>query len=483
MALTSQVVFSIIDSEQYGHQNYHLVHSFDDYSIIIGQSQVVDNVQVVAAINVVKITNEGIIEMDSIIYEEANTRFDIYTTGYFSISRNDTIYAIFNKEGEIYTELNYLHLFVLNKHGHLLYNAELVQNSEDHLVRAINSTIDNNLILIGGQSYPGYEAKLFLTKIDVLGNVLWEKEINYSTSNWTTGYCVAQMPNGDYIISGDTYIGTDPNGDFQMYYARTDSLGNVLWEHEMGAAGVWDNPAWFELRTDGGINLFGGYNAEPFFAKVNPDGEIYLEQYYSFEGRSVIRPPIRLADKYIFLVANITGNLVSNYVWTMDTNFNKISSTQLEFMDFTSNQVQDVKLSADCGLVMCGYRYSGQGNKGLIVKTNLAGESCGEPDCYDEYINEYGDCVSTSIETGMVAVESGVMISPNPMSDQFIITLKDQEISPKAIKIFTADGRQVMEMDYREEVLVSSLSAGLYLVEIVGEGFSYFAKVVVSKYE
>jgi hypothetical protein len=478
--LQSQPVFSLIeDSDEY-HYHYVFVQDFADYSIVIGFRQTLyDSIH--TDILSIRLDHTGNILAEEILYSIDDVTFGIASTGYGCMLINDKIYANINR---VYGYVNgvkiwHPHLFVLDTMGYLLHEQAIIQSEHKEIVMSINKTMDDNLILCGWRENSESSIGILLIKTDTLGNVLWEKEINHAESTRSTGYCVAQMPNGDYIISGDTYIGTAPNGDFQMYYARTDSLGNVLWEQEMGAAGVWDNPAWFELRTDGGINLFGGYNQEPYFAKADGNGIIYLEKFYSLEGNSASRFPIRYGDNYIFTIINIPG-IVENYVWTMDTNFNKISSTQLEFMDFTSNQVQDVKLSADCGLIMCGYRNSGQGNKGLIVKTNLAGESCGEPDCYDEYINEYADCMSTSIGNGIALEETGVMISPNPVIDRFAIILKDQSIRPKGIKIFTSDGRQVMKMDYREEVLVGSLRAGLYFVEIVGDGFSHYAKIVVS---
>ena len=312
-----------------------------------------------------------------------------------------------------------------------------------------------------------------------MGSVIWHKDIKYQELYWISGFCVAQMPNGDFIISGDTYVGNPPDGDWQMYYARTDSMGNVLWEHDLGVEGVWDNPAWFELREDGGFNLFGGYNQEPYFAKIDGDGNILLEKFYSFEGISASRFPIRYQDKYHFLISQFNA-VVKNYLWVVDSNFNTISNHQIGWEANTSNQVQDIKLSTDCALVMCGYRNGNAGQSGLLLKTTLEGFNCGYPDCYDEYINEYADCMSTSIGNGIALEETGVMISPNPVSDRFAIILEDQSIKPKGIKIFTSDGRQVMKMDYREEVLVGSLRAGLYFVEIVGDGFSHYAKIVVS---
>ncbi len=73
---------------------------------------------------------------------------------------------------------------------------------------------------------------------------------------------------------------------------------------------------------------------------------------------------------------------------------------------------------------------------------------------------------------------SQILVAPNPAREKFYLTLQDKTIRPQWIKLYTTDGREVMKMDYSEEVDIRLLSAGLYLVEVMGDTGSYYSKLV-----
>jgi len=78
--------------------------------------------------------------------------------------------------------------------------------------------------------------------------------------------------------------------------------------------------------------------------------------------------------------------------------------------------------------------------------------------------------------------DTRIQVLPNPVRDHFTITIKDEGIRPKEIRIYSADGEDVMKMNYRDQIDISDMNIGLYLLEVVdGEGRFYYSKFVVSE--
>jgi len=475
--LKAQVVYFLYVESPDTNINYHHLHSFADYSIVTGAKSYFHGNDVVSDIVASKVPYDGSEMEEFVIETQINTLYGIEATGFTSVQINDKIYFVLNREYGLYSFNFHPQLFAIDTLGQLIFSREFVLvEAVFEVIYAINKTNDNGIVMVGTRDYDLNNRPLLMLRLDSLGHLLWEKEIYYQAQYRAEGFCVAQMPDGDFIISGSTYIGTSPYGEFQIYYARTDSMGNVIWEHDFGADNVLDAPAKVYLENDTSIIIFGGYNQEPFIGRVTGDGELYDETYLDVGPQSNSRLFLRLDSTYIIHYYTYYG-LAHNYLQYFDQEFNLLETRTLYLDSLNTVQIQDMKLGKDCSLVMCGYKFSSP-LQGYLLKTDLTGETCPEPNCYDEYENEYADCMDTGIDTGIPPPSSEFMNYPNPVIDKFTITLKDQFIRPQGIRLYTSDGRQVMEMNYRDEVDLSDYSSGLYLLELVGEGISYYGKIV-----
>ncbi len=93
---------------------------------------------------------------------------------------------------------------------------------------------DGGFLLLGskGDFFGGLSTwDMFLTKLDSLGNIEWEK--TYGGTGFERSSSIAQDRDGGFIIGGHSRsTPTEANGDGLII--KTDSLGNVLWQKKYG---------------------------------------------------------------------------------------------------------------------------------------------------------------------------------------------------------------------------------------------------------
>ena len=95
---------------------------------------------------------------------------------------------------------------------------------------SIYKTQDGNFIICGHSSGVDPLHDLYLLKIDVAGNVLFEK--HYGGAAHDGGTDAAELSNGDLILVGET--NSDGNGSRRAFFIRTDKNGEVLEEDSYG---------------------------------------------------------------------------------------------------------------------------------------------------------------------------------------------------------------------------------------------------------
>jgi hypothetical protein len=127
--------------------------------------------------------------------------------------------------------------------------------------RSVRQTSDGGFIIAGStKSFGGGDFDVYLVKTDVQGDTSWTRCHGLIEGD-DHGYSVRQAADGGYFIAGSTY--SFGQGDSDGYLVRTDSQGNMLWDHNYGSAGN-DYFEWMEIDTDGGCILVGAtYVATP----------------------------------------------------------------------------------------------------------------------------------------------------------------------------------------------------------------------------
>jgi hypothetical protein len=117
--------------------------------------------------------------------------------------------------------------------GNNLWEREFAGNEDMHLFY-VSKTSDGGYVLTGNdRSYSDNLYDTFLIKTDAEGNEEWtqifqnSKDLDGLNDNYigSSGYCVKQVPNGGYIISGTIYHGGSYEDEWDCWLIKTDENG------------------------------------------------------------------------------------------------------------------------------------------------------------------------------------------------------------------------------------------------------------------
>ena len=155
--------------------------------------------------------------------------------------------------------------------------------------RFVRQTEDGGYIVVGSAL-----GNLFVLKTDRNGEKVWDKVYPRPGGNTVLGECIWQTPDGGYIVSGTANRGGTYGQD--MYAARIDGTGNMLWENFYYPTGLdktngdeYGHSVW--PTSDGGY-IIGGSSwtsvnwPKPALLKLDANGnEQWLKVLKEIDGR------------------------------------------------------------------------------------------------------------------------------------------------------------------------------------------------------
>ncbi len=140
-----------------------------------------------------------------------------------------------------------------------------------YLLRQLTKTFEEDIVLIGGWMPYGKEIRIWMAKTDSLGNLIWERSFG-SGIGYYQGHSVVQTSDHGYAIGGYLfYIGDKFSGD--PIVIKTDSLGNQEWFKNLGGP-FKGNKAMLTLDNDGNI-IVGTMDCE-FQLDYDPESRINI---------------------------------------------------------------------------------------------------------------------------------------------------------------------------------------------------------------
>ncbi|MBE2281559.1 MAG: T9SS type A sorting domain-containing protein [Ignavibacteriaceae bacterium] len=322
----------------------------------------------------------------------------------------------------------------LDLNGNVVWDKSYPNGAE---TRDITQTGDSGYVMCGG-SFSGY-----ICKLDTLGNLLWEK---YYDDTPQTFYKIEPSIGGGYVVCGDKFI----NGTWKAYLMKIDGAGNIIWESSYQYRFVSSF-----VSTNFGFIILGGYYSNSYYRiviiKTDLNGNALLTDTISKNNNSDFSPNIiRLeSNKYIVSYRSSLNNENRHVgkVCQFDTNLNKIREINL-FSDLNSVYLQNMIKAPDSNLddIIC-----------------FGGAEPNNPHDVDLYAIRIDSALSQpppiSVNTISNQVpEKNELIQnyPNPFNGSTMIKFTVNKSNFVQIKVFDVLGREV------ETLVTEVLSAGTY---------------------
>lgn len=437
-------------------------------------------------------------------YEYAEEIIQLYDTGYATIGSS----SLSGSSSDVY-------LLRVDSLGNYLWSKTYGGNQSDN-GESIVETPDSGFVIAGHTNsfgVGGFDA--YLIKTDKDGNLEWQK--TYGGSDWDFAHSVILMPDGGYVIAGETYSSGLGNND--VYLIRTDSLGNSIWQRTFGTSQN-DNASDILLALDGNLYVSGTTNGlgnggnDTYILKVDINGNLIWEKTIGTlqddVGNAISQHEINNKlvicgytngignGGYDFMYATTNylgdslsmlanGTIIDNFgydiifknsspkaFWSAGGNHNSTSlgkdfqyyytTTHGNFISgnsFGYISDEEAKSVSDCidgSLILAGYS-SDLGNGGTdIYLVKLF------PDLtVDPTITQHLDITSNNEINNNFSID----LYPNPCSDFLEINyLLNNNVD---IKIFNLNGKEVVNrknINSGDKINITNLSKGAYIAQI-----------------
>ncbi len=239
-------------------------------------------------------------------------------------------------------------------------------------------TSDGGYAILGATfSYGAGGYDVYLLKLDSLGDTLWSKTFGGSEADY--GYDIQETVDGGLILVGATQ--SQGAGGKDVYLAKTDSVGTMLWTRTFGGASDDDGRS-VRQTDDGGYVVAGTTQSygpgltDLYLIKTNANGDtLWTRAYGSVSGET--GSAVRITPDGGYIAVGTTGGFGSGYssLYAVRTDADGDSVWADAFGGDKADMGYSVAIVPDSGFVFVGATASfGAGYSDMyIVKTTHDG--------------------------------------------------------------------------------------------------------------
>lgn len=360
--------------------------------------------------------------------------------------------------------------------------SDVLQEADGGLaILGYTSSVDGDIVMPPGDSVKKAD-NIWLVRTDSNGLIKWQKIIG--GSKYDRGVSIARAPHGGYYILGNSNSPdydcgcTPPDSRFSdIYIARLDSLGDIMWSRCMGGSdgmvsavtiiedGSGGLFAAANVRT-GGRDLSGIYlgNGDLWLIRLDSSNRLLLNKCYGSSSNAEWVSGIALGkDSTLWIAArsNGQGGMVDTAfgesdAWVINTDMaGNILYTKV-LGGRKSETAAAIHQLKDSSIVVVG-SYDGPAEPGSeFLKTYLGGKA-------DAFSAHIGIPTFNKLETA-VKLGNDITIYPNPAED--IVHITSNSDIQQNMSITDATGRMCYSGNLKpgkSSIDVSKFPTGVYL--------------------
>ena len=202
----------------------------------------------------------GEVGLSQITFQKSYSSF-----GGYGVSVQQTLdegYIIVGWISENMGEVN-ICLIKTDKYGDTLW----VKKFADGIGYSVQQTSDGGYI-IGGKTMYSSTDGLYIIKTDFTGNIIWSKI--YNTHFFNEGFSLQETTDGGYVIAGS--VVTNSSNDYKVYVIKINNIGDTLWTKSYGDTTVSPDYGYSIKQTnDNGYIITGTFDDS-----VNIGTDVYL---------------------------------------------------------------------------------------------------------------------------------------------------------------------------------------------------------------
>lgn len=431
--------------------------------------------------------------------------------------------------------------YQLDKDGEIL--EERLYNNPEYPLRAgpidcMVLTSDNHFAIVGDQLDDEGVREIFLMKTTLSGDSLWMK--TYPGDLKTAANSVLEMDNGDFLLY--VYgVFDDDSASTAIELLRTDSVGNLIWEKRLNFSDSFRKQEKGNIVIDDGHNIYITFRSTTYGADQDIAQVAKLDEFGNILWRKSLGtingsgPRVRLCSNGDLMVATsykanvnfptfdeihvrfrrlnaTTGQTIWNYDHLTDNSLEDLGNFVLTPEDdivacgFSRNYsfetddnywlvkisgsgeliwervydregfgiafwLYDVGLSADGHIVAGGFAFDDGfqgGGDAAVLRLNAEG-------CFDD-----GDCGLLAVSTETLPDENGVSIYPNPASGRVRVKVP-QSLIGSSYELCNHLGQRIERRKLLEEDFFLDLpSSGLYSLVVYKNGVLILSRKIIN---
>jgi hypothetical protein len=303
-----------------------------------------------------------------------------------------------------------------------------VGDSANEIGYSILNTSDGGYIMAGKRDSAGAATyTMFLVKFDSTGNVNWSKAIGGGVGNGDVARSIVETDDGGYAAAGYTY--SYGQGSADLYIAKTDSTGNLMWTRTVGDLGA-DVASDIVKTADGGFLVAGELWADGYLVKLDSAGAVTWTKTIGGGGQDCFNS-IKSTNDGGFIAGGYTRSYGQG---SADSYFVKLDSTgnitwTSVIGDSSSNSINSIIQTSDNGYAAFGINISmptGQFDL-YFVKLDSTGNLMWSKTYDSGAASEYGMSLVQTNDNGYMVTGLTAAFAPGS-SNLFILKLDSSGI-------------------------------------------------------